>query len=134
MRESKIRPKNKPNINPFIDPLIIDQGNNHNNGQYGCTPKKPSQLGCHKNKIGTKIKKIRGNFLIKNLFIQFLLFKICTQSITWGCAKSDIFAFFFALNGSSTDWTIPIGIFGGNKVLAGEDDTKSPTFISASFE
>ena len=27
-----------------------------------------------------------------------------------------------------------MGIFGGNKELAGEDDTKSPTFISASFE
>ena len=32
------------------------------------------------------------------------------------------------------DWTIPIGIFGGNNVLAGDDDTKSPTLISASFE
>ena len=52
----------------------------------------------------------------------------------WGFAKSDIFAVFVALNGSSTDWTIPIGIFGGNRVLAGEDYTKSPTFISASFE
>ena len=27
-----------------------------------------------------------------------------------------------------------MGIFGGNRELAGEDDTKSPTFISASFE
>ena len=27
-----------------------------------------------------------------------------------------------------------MGIFGGNKELAGEDDTKSPSFISASFE
>ena len=32
------------------------------------------------------------------------------------------------------DWIIPIGIFGGNNVLAGEDDTKSPTLISASLE
>ena len=32
---SIILPKKKPNINPFIDPLIIDQGNNQNNGQYG---------------------------------------------------------------------------------------------------
>ena len=27
-----------------------------------------------------------------------------------------------------------MGIFGGNKELAGEDETTSPTFISASFE
>ena len=33
VRESKIRPKNKPNINQLIDPLIIDQGNNQNKGQ-----------------------------------------------------------------------------------------------------
>ena len=33
--ESKMIPKNKPNIIPLIDPLIIDQGNNQNNGQYG---------------------------------------------------------------------------------------------------
>ena len=33
VRESKIRPKNKPNTNPLIDPLIIAQGNNQNNGQ-----------------------------------------------------------------------------------------------------
>ena len=45
-----------------------------------------------------------------------------------------ILTVFFALNGSSIEWTKPIGIFGGNKVLAGEDDTKSPTLISASFE
>ena len=47
---------------------------------------------------------------------------------------SDIFAVFFPFNFPPTDWTMPIGIFGGNKVLAGEDETKSPTFISASFE
>ena len=35
VKESKIRPKNNPNISPFIEPLIIDQGNNQNNGQYG---------------------------------------------------------------------------------------------------
>ena len=29
-KESKIKPKNKPNIDPLIDPLIIDQGNNQN--------------------------------------------------------------------------------------------------------
>ena len=33
--ESKIIPKNKPYISPLIDPLIIDQGNNQNKGQYG---------------------------------------------------------------------------------------------------
>ena len=38
--------------------------------------------------------------------------KICTQSITWGFAKSNIFALFFPLSGLSTDWTIPIGILG----------------------
>ena len=47
---------------------------------------------------------------------------------------SEIFAVFFDFNVSSIDWTIPIGIFGGNNVLAGDDDTKSPTLISASFE
>ena len=41
---------------------------------------------------------------------------------------------FFDLNDWSIEWTMPIGIFGGNKVLAGEDDIKSPTFISAFFE
>ena len=35
VKESKIKPKNKPNISPLIDPLIIDQGNNQNKGQYG---------------------------------------------------------------------------------------------------
>ena len=43
VKESKIKPKNKPNIIPFFDPLIIDQGNNKNKGQYGWTPKNPSQ-------------------------------------------------------------------------------------------
>ena len=47
---------------------------------------------------------------------------------------SEIFAIFFDWDVSSIDWTIPMGIFGGNKELAGEDDTKSPTFISAAFE
>ena len=35
VKESKITPKNKPNTNPLNDPLIIDQGNNQSNGQYG---------------------------------------------------------------------------------------------------
>ena len=69
--ESNISPKNKPNISPLIDPLIIDQGNNQNKGQYGCIPKKPIQLGCHKKIIGIKIKKTIGNFFVKNLFIKF---------------------------------------------------------------
>ena len=67
--ESKIKPKNKPKISQFIDPYIMDQGNNQNNGQYGWILKNPSQFGCHKKIIGTKIKKIIGNFFEKNLFI-----------------------------------------------------------------
>jgi len=35
VKESKISPKNNPNISPLIDPLIIDQGNSQNKGQYG---------------------------------------------------------------------------------------------------
>ena len=66
-----MRTKNKPTINPFIDPLIIDQGNNQNKGQYGWTPKNPSQLGCHKKIIGTKIKKIIDILFVKNLFIKY---------------------------------------------------------------
>ena len=62
VKESKIRPKKKPNINPLIDPLIIDHGNNQNKGQYGWIPKNPSQFGCHKKIIGTKIKHIIDNF------------------------------------------------------------------------
>ena len=46
--ESNISPKNRPNISPFVDPLIIDQGKSQNKGQYGWAPKKPNQLGCHK--------------------------------------------------------------------------------------
>ena len=76
VKESKIKPRNKPNISPLIDPLIIDQGNNQNKGQYGWTPKNPSQLGCHKKIIGTKIKKIIDILLVKNLFIQIFTFKI----------------------------------------------------------
>jgi len=60
-----MRPKNKPNTNPLIDPLIIAQGNNQNNGQYGWTPKNPSQLGCHKKIIGTKIKKLQAILFLK---------------------------------------------------------------------
>jgi len=81
VKESKIRPKNKPNNRPLIDPLIIDQGNNQNKGQYGCEPKNPSQLGCHKKIIGTKIKNIMGNFFIKNLFIKFLLLKFAPNQL-----------------------------------------------------
>ena len=68
---SKIRPKNKPNIIPLIDPFIIDQGNNQNKGQYGWTPKNPSQFGCHKKIIGIKIKIIMDNLFLKNLFVKF---------------------------------------------------------------
>ncbi len=32
VKESNIRPKNRPDIRPLIDPLIIDQGNNQNKG------------------------------------------------------------------------------------------------------
>ena len=73
VKASKIRPKNKPNIIPLIDPLIIDQGNSQNNGQYGWTPKNPNQFGCHKKIIGMKIKKIEDDFFLKNLFIKYLL-------------------------------------------------------------
>ena len=76
-----MRPKNKPNINPLIDPLIIDQGNNQNNGQYGWTPKNPSQLGCHKKIIGIKIKLIMDNFFVKNLFIKYLLSKFAPNQL-----------------------------------------------------
>ena len=75
VKESKIRPKNNPNIIPLIDPLIMDQGNNQNKGQYGCTPKNPSQFGCHKKIIGIKIKHIVDDFFKKNLFIKYLLSK-----------------------------------------------------------
>ena len=81
VRESKIKPKNKPKINPLIDPLIIAQGNNQNKGQYGWTPNNPSQLGCHKKTIGTKIKKIMDNFFSKNLFIKFLLSKFAPNQL-----------------------------------------------------
>ena len=71
--ESRIRPKNKPNISPLIDPLIIDQGNNQNKGQYGWIPNNPSQFGCHKKRIGIKIKIIIDKFFVKIFFIEFLL-------------------------------------------------------------
>ena len=77
-----MRPKNKPNTNPLIDPLIIDQGNNQNNGQYGCTPKNPSKLGCHKKIIGIKIKLIMDNFLVKNLFIKYLISKFAPNQLS----------------------------------------------------
>ena len=69
--ESKIRPKNNPNISPRTGPLIIDQGNNQNKGQYGWIPKNPSQFGCHKKIIGMRIKEIKDIFFVKNLFIKF---------------------------------------------------------------
>ena len=81
VRESKIRPKNKPSISPLRDPLIIDQGNNQNNGQYGWTPKSPSQLGCHKKIIWRKTKRTMDNFLLKNLFINFLLLKLAPNQL-----------------------------------------------------
>ena len=64
--ESKVRPKSKPTFKPLIDPWIIDQGNNQNNGQYGWVPKIPSQLGCHKKTIGIKTNEIRDKFFFKN--------------------------------------------------------------------
>ena len=73
VKESKIRPKNKPNTNPLTDPLIIDQGNNQNKGQYGWIPKNPSQLGCHKNIIGIKMKLIIDDLFVKNLLIKYFL-------------------------------------------------------------
>ena len=94
VRESKIRPKNKPNINPLIDPLIIDQGNNQNNGQYGWTPKNPSQLGCHKKIIGIKIKLIMDNFLVKNLFIKYLLSKFVPNQLHEVLLKVKFLPFF----------------------------------------
>ena len=76
-----MRPKNKPNTNPLNDPLIIDQGNNQNNGQYGWAPISPSQLGCHKKIIGTKINMIMGNFFVRNLFIKFLRLKFVPNQL-----------------------------------------------------
>ena len=69
VKESKISPKNKPNITPLSDPLIIDQGNNQNKGQYGWTPKNPSQLGCHKKIIGININEIKEKFFFRYLLI-----------------------------------------------------------------
>jgi len=131
--ESRTSPKNKPNIKPLIDPIFIDQGNNQNKGQYGWIPEIPNQFGCHKKMIGIEIKEIKKKFFKKNLYIYIFTFKIWTQSIACGCPKSKIFAAFLVLNFSSTDLITPIGIFGGKTVLAGEDETKSPTFISASL-
>ena len=90
-----MRPKNKPNINPLIDPLIIDQGNNQNNGQYGWTPKNPSQLGCHKKIIGIKIKLIMDNFFVKNLFIKYLLSKFEPNQLNEVFPKVKYLPFFF---------------------------------------
>ena len=67
--ESKIKPKNKPNISPFIGPWIIDQRNNQNKGQYGLITINPSQLVCHKKIIGTQIKhNLDGFFWFQWLF------------------------------------------------------------------
>ena len=82
-------------------------------------------------------------FFCKKFIHSISTFKICTQSINWGFAKSKIFAVFFDCNVSSIDWTIPIGIFGGNNVLAGDDypnlviyskdaDIKVGDFVSSS--
>ena len=65
------------------------------------------------------------------LMIDYLIFGEKSEYFIFGVG---FFAVFFANVDSSMDWTIPIGIFGGNKVLAGEDETKSPTFKSTSFE
>ena len=81
VKESKIRPKNKPNTNPLNDPLIIDHGNNQNNGQYGWTPNNPSQLGCHKKIIGIKMKLIIGNLFLKNLFIKYFFSKFAPNQL-----------------------------------------------------
>ena len=81
VKESKIKPKNKPNTNPLNDPLIIDQGNNQNNGQYGWTPKTPSQLGCHKKIIGIKMKLTIDNLFVKNLFIKYFLSKFAPNQL-----------------------------------------------------
>ena len=96
VKESKIRPKNKPNTSPFIGPFIIDQGNNQNKGQYGWTPKNPNQLGCQKKTIGTKIKNTIDNFLVKNLFIKFLLSKFAPNQLR-GVLLKGIFLLFFLL-------------------------------------
>ena len=89
-----MRPKNKPNINPLIDPLIIDQGNNQNNGQYGWTPKNPRKLGCHKKIIGIKIKLIKDNFFVKNLFIKYLLSKFAPNQLGEVLLKVKFLPFF----------------------------------------
>jgi len=94
VRESKMRPKNKPHINPFIDPLIIDQGNNQNNGQYGWTPKNPSQLGCHKKIIGINIKLIMENFFIKNLNIKYLILEFAPNQLLEVLPKVKFLQFF----------------------------------------
>ena len=75
VKESKIRPKNKPDISPFIDPLIIAQGNNQIKGQYGWVPSNPSQFGCHKKIIGIKNKKKIDRLFAKIFFINPLLLK-----------------------------------------------------------
>ena len=94
VKESKIRPKNKPNTNPLTDPWIIDQGNNQNNGQYGWTPKNPSQLGCHKKIIGIKMKLIIDNLFVKNLFIKYLISKFAPNQSSEVLPKVKFLPFF----------------------------------------
>ena len=94
VKESKTIPKNKPNISPLIDPLIIDQGNNQIKGQYGWTPKNPSQLGCHKKIIGIRIKLIMDNFFAKILFIRFLLSKFAPNQLHAVLPKVKFLPFF----------------------------------------
>ena len=89
-----MRPKNNPNTNPLIDPLIIDQGNNHNNGQYGWIPKNPSQIGCHKKIIGIKIKLIMDKFFVKKLFIKYLLSKFAPNQLREVLLKVRFLPFF----------------------------------------
>ena len=44
-------------------------------------PANPRKLGCHKKIIGTKIKKIIGEFFLKNLFIKFLILKFAPNQL-----------------------------------------------------
>ena len=77
--------------------------------------------------FGLFLGLILDSVTVDNNFTQIPGLTLC--GILFGRIKlhSDIFAVFFDFNGSSIDWTIPIGIFGGNSVLEGDDDTKSPT-------
>ena len=82
-----------------------------------------ANLGIILEKMASKLQ-----YKKKVCFFYFypLFFKTCTQSIAsgdavnWTIAKGEGKAF------SSTNWTIPIIKFGGNKVLAGDVVTTSP--------